>query len=170
MGSSPTFPVQSRLSPLWLCVQAKGKYTVRSLLCYGCWCTGSSHIVDSLTATGLLQVWYNGLMKLGCLSQQLWGICQITLLSCCALCKVCLFIKQQKEYDISGKPVAILWALVWRQYLPKMTDTYTLMHMVPTIPAAASGGIKVSARHHCSWVLHVVAGKRMMDTALTCYN
>jgi len=31
-----------------------------------------------------------------------------------------------------------------------MTGTYTLIHMVPTIPEAAIGGIKTSARHHCS--------------------
>jgi hypothetical protein len=65
VGSSSTSPLQSSLFLLWLsCVQANGKYTERSQLCYGCRCTGSNHILASLTATGLLRMWYNGLVKL----------------------------------------------------------------------------------------------------------
>jgi hypothetical protein len=37
--------------------------------------------------------------------------------------------------------------------------------MAPTVSVAASGGITASARHHSSFVLHVVAGSRIMDTA-----
>lgn len=65
VGSSSTSCLQSRLASLWLsCVEVNGKSTERSLLQYGCRCTGSSHIMASLMATGLLKMWYNGLMKL----------------------------------------------------------------------------------------------------------
>jgi hypothetical protein len=39
----------------------------------------------------------------GCLSQQLWGICQITWLSCCTVCRVCLYNK--KPLHVGEQPV-----------------------------------------------------------------
>jgi len=79
VGRSSTSLLQSTLVPLWLSCVCLDQWNRHKKVCYGHKCTGSNHIMASLTAIGLLQTWYRQTCgTVGCLSQQPWGMCQMT--------------------------------------------------------------------------------------------